>query len=158
MKRFLSAMLLAVIATTGIAQAQDARVIVGLGNQMSVNSVEVSARYLAAEPLFWNIHPAFGVSLAENGSGWVGAGWGYTLGTKPESAFLRVTNMVGAHRRGSGRDLGSVLQFRTALDVGYRWRSGVEAGLGIDHRSNAGLGNLNPGLNTAYLFASFPFN
>lgn len=158
MKRFLSAVLLTLLATSGMAAAQDARVIVGLGNQMSVDSAELSARYIAADPLFWNIHPAFGLSVAANGSAWVGAGWGYTLGTKPESAFLRVTNMIGAHRRGSGRDLGGALQFRTALDVGYRWRSGVEAGIGIDHRSNAGLNNLNPGLDTAYLFASYRFN
>lgn len=158
MKRFLSAFILAVVATTGIALAQDGRVIVGLGNQMSVDSAELSARYIAAEPIFWNIRPAFGMSLAENGSGWVGVGSAFTLGEKSESAFLRVTSMIGAHRRGSGRDLGGVLQFRTALDLGYRWKSGVEAGVGIDHRSNAGIYNLNPGLNTAYLFASLPFN
>ena len=64
--------------------------------------------------------------------------------------------MVGAYRRGSGRDLGGALQFRNALDIGYRWESGIEAGIGADHRSNAGLRHPNPGLNTVYLFAAIP--
>ena len=158
MRRLFAAVALFLSALSSSVAADEARVIVGLGNQMGPGSPEISARYIAAEPLIWNLHPAVGVSVAGNGSGWVGLGTAVTFGAKSEGLFARFTSMVGAHRQGSGRNLGGALQFRNALDVGYRWGSGVEAGLGVDHRSNAGLKRPNPGLNTIYLFASIPLD
>ena len=155
MRKIGAVILAATLANVTPAAADDARIIAGLGNQMGVDSAEMNLRYVAPEPMFWNFNPAFGLSVAGNGSAWVGVGTALTFGDG-DGLFTRITSMVGAHRRGSGRDLGGALQFRNALDIGYRWTSGVETGLGADHRSNAGLNTPNPGVNTVYLFASMP--
>jgi len=157
MRKLIAMMIATLMMAASPALSDQSRVIAGIGAQESVGSAEFSLRYVAPEPMLWRLHPAFGASLAGNGSGWAGIGSALTFGQN-EGIFLRITNMVGAYRRGSGRDLGGALQFRNALDIGYRWHNGIEAGLGADHRSNAGLSNPNPGLNTIYLFTSMPLN
>jgi len=157
MRKLISLVFVTVMTAVSPAMADQPRVIAGIGTQMGVGSAEASLRYIAPEPFFWRLHPAFGVSVAGNGSGWAGFGSAVTFG-QDDGLFLRVTGMVGAYRRGSGRDLGGALQFRSALDIGYRWENGIEAGVGADHRSNAGLDTPNPGLNSIYLFAAMPLN
>ncbi|WP_227427067.1 acyloxyacyl hydrolase [Roseibaca sp. Y0-43] len=158
MRRLLVAVVFLLSAFSSSVVADEARVVMGLGNQMGPGSPELSARYIAAEPVFGHLHPTVGMSVAGNGSAFVGLGAAITFGKHSEGIFARFTSMVGAHRQGNGRNLGGPLQFRNALDIGYRWASGVEAGLGADHRSNAGLDRPNPGLNTIYLFASIPLD
>ena len=126
-----------------------------LGQQMTTKDPEASLRYIGS-PYLWKLQPVFGLSLASNGSGWVGAGTGLTWRPGPMGAFVRVSSMAGLYRRGGGKDLGGPIQFRTALDLGIQRPSGLEFGLGADHRSSARIYRPNPGLNTAYLFASIP--
>ncbi|MDD7973314.1 acyloxyacyl hydrolase [Roseinatronobacter alkalisoli] len=137
------------------AVAESPRLFGSIGNQLSVGSAEGQVRYIG-EPYFWGLQPVAGVSLAGNGSGYVGVGAAYTLRSQQGSLFARLTGMAGIYKRGGGRDLGGSLQFRTALDVGMTAASGMEFGIGADHRSNATIYKLNPGLNTAYLFATLP--
>lgn len=157
MRKLTSLVLLTIMTTAHPAVADQPRVIAGLGTQMGVGSAEASLRYIAPDPMVWRVHPAFGVSVAGNGSGWAGIGAAISFG-QDDGLFLRVTSMVGAYRRGSGRNLGGTVQFRNALDIGYRLHSGIEVGLGADHRSNGGLQDPNPGLNSVYLFAAIPLN
>ena len=156
--RFISGLFVACVIFASSALAEPARVIAGIGSQTDADSGELSLRYVAPDPMFWKVRPAFGLSVAGNGSAWAGAGASLTLIGNNAGAFLRWTSMVGAYRQGSGRDLGGALQFQNALDLGYRWDNGVEAGLGANHRSNAGLNSPNPGLDTVYLFASVPLD
>lgn len=156
MRYLISVLFVSLLSVSTPALADDARIIVGAGSQLGVGSGEASFRYIAPEPVVWDLHPAVGVSVAGNGSGWVGVGAALTLGPNAEGLFLRITSMAGAYRQGNGRDLGGAIQFRNALDIGYRWDNGIEAGIGADHRSNAGLNTPNNGLNTVYAFASIP--
>lgn len=158
MRYLISVLFVFLLSVSTTALANDARIIVGAGGQLGVGSGEASLRYIAPEPVLWDLHPAVGFSIAGNGSGWAGVGAALTLGPEAEGLFLRVTSMGGAYRQGNGRDLGGAIQFRNALDIGYRWNNGVEAGIGADHRSNAGLNTPNNGLNTLYVFASIPLH
>ncbi len=126
-----------------------------LGQDVTTKAPEAYLRYIGS-PYLWKLQPVFGLSLASNGSGWVGAGSALTWRPGPMGAFVRVSSMAGLYRRGGGTDLGGPIQFRTAVDLGIQRPSGLEFGLGADHRSNAHIYRHNPGLNTAYLFASFP--
>ncbi len=147
----------AVFCTLTAAQAESARIFGSIGSQLDVSSNEAQVRYIG-EPMFWGLQPVVGVSLASNGSGWVGAGAAYTWRPGQESFFVRFTSMAGIHKRGNGRNLSGPIQFRNALDIGVTSAKGMEFGVGVDHRSSANLYRPNPGLNTAYLFASFPLN
>lgn len=147
----------AVFCSVATASAESPRIWGSIGTQMSVGSTEAQMRYIGA-PMFWNLQPVLGISVARNGSGWVGAGAAYTWRPNQESLFVRVTSMAGIHKRGNGRNMSGPIQFRTALDVGLTGATGMEYGVGIDHRSSANIYRPNPGLNTAYIFASFPLN
>ncbi len=137
------------------ALAESPRIIGTIGQQMEISSPEASLRYVGS-PFLWKFQPAFGLSLARNESAWVGAGKAVTWRSQDSGLFLRWTSMAGIHRRGNGRNLGGPIQFRNAFDAGLLQRNGTEIGIGFDHRSSANIYRPNPGLNTAYLFASFP--
>lgn len=148
----------AVVAAMFVATSADAdsrRIWASMGLQLEQSAAEAQLRYMG-EPLFWNLQPVFGVSIAKNKLGWVGSGFAWTWRPEPNKLFVRVTSMAGIYKRGSGPNLGGPIQFRTALDMGMTAASGAEFGIGVDHRSNAGLYQVNPGLNSAYVFASFP--
>ena len=155
MKTLFSFATAAFISAATTLPAEEARIWGSLGAQQSVNATEMQARYFA-EPAFFGLQPVLGVSFASNNSAWVGVGSAYTWRSAPEGVFLRLTSMAGVHSRGNGRNLGGPIQFRTALDIGMALKNGAEIGIGADHRSSAGIYKPNPGLNTAYVFASMP--
>lgn len=155
MKLFIASAAAAVLLSLNASHAEEARIWGSLGTQLRVNATEMQARYIA-QTAFWNLQPVLGVSVAGNDSAWVGVGSAYTWRPAPDGLFLRVTSMVGVHKNGNGRKLSGPVQFRTGLDVGMSTLGGMEYGLGVDHRSSAGLYKPNPGLNTAYLFVSVP--
>ncbi len=139
------------------AFAETPRVIGSLGHQLTVDDPEAYLRYLG-QPYFKSLQPVLGLSLATNGSAWIGAGSALTWRPGEGGVFLRVTSMAGLHRMGDGRNLGGPIQFRTALDFGLARPGGFEFGIGADHRSSARIYRPNPGLDTVYLFASTPLN
>lgn len=57
----------------------------------------------------------------------------------------------------SDLDLGHDIEFRTQLELAYRFDNRSRLGLAISHYSNAGLGDRNPGTETASVYFSFPF-
>ncbi|TVP73414.1 MAG: acyloxyacyl hydrolase [Rhodobacteraceae bacterium] len=139
------------------AFAEAPRLIGSLGQQLSVAEPEAYLRYMG-QPFFRNLQPVLGLSVASDRSAWVGAGSALTWRPGDGPAFVRITSMAGLHRNGQGRDLGGPIQFRTALDFGLARPGGFEFGIGVDHRSSARIYRPNPGLNTAYFFASVPLD
>jgi hypothetical protein len=61
----------------------------------------------------------------------------------------------GGYFAAHGFDLGSVLEFRSAIECSYRFNSGDRLGIGIGHISNGGISDRNPGTELAFLFYSF---
>lgn len=64
--------------------------------------------------------------------------------------------MPGLYRQGNGLDLGHALEFATGIEVGTELRNGAQLSFLYEHRSNAGLSNVNPGLNTLSVLYSIP--
>lgn len=109
-------------------------------------------------PLRYGFQPVLGASLSNRAEGWVGAGLAYTWRARANPAFVRVAVMPGLYRQGNGRDLGGAIMFRSSLEVGMALRGGGEVSVGAAHRSNAGIYDHNPGLNTVFLGYSVALN
>lgn len=70
----------------------------------------------------------------------------------PNAAFA-------AFYRGNGINLGSrALEFKTGLELDYRFDDHSRLGVAFDHVSNAGLTKTNPGANSAVLYYAIPIN
>ncbi|NIZ10764.1 acyloxyacyl hydrolase [Pseudooceanicola sp. HF7] len=100
--------------------------------------------------------PVFGLSVTDEGDAWLGGGAAWT--GYIDRAYLQLHLMPGVYARGDGPDLGSVVEFRSGVELGYEARNGVRYGLSYDHRSNAELSAVNPGLETFQFRVSFPLN
>jgi hypothetical protein len=71
-----------------------------------------------------------------------------TLWDLPRRWFVEASAAVGYYEAGPhGADLGGHLQFRTLIGLGYRIRDRARLSIAIDHLSNAGLDEINPGRN-----------
>ena len=51
----------------------------------------------------------------------------------------------GYHAKGDGKDLGHELEFRSQIEVAYRFDDRGRLGLSFSHMSNASIGDKNPG-------------
>ncbi|HJN23274.1 MAG TPA: acyloxyacyl hydrolase [Rhodospirillales bacterium] len=63
---------------------------------------------------------------------------------------------TGGDRDDGGLDLDHPFEFRSQLEVAYRFDNRSRLGLAISHYSNASLGDKNPGTETAMVYYSLP--
>jgi len=82
-----------------------------------------------------------------HGAGGVFAGvfWGFRLG---RGVVFTPSTGVGLWSSGDGKELGSVVEFRSTAEVTVRLSSGAQIGASLTHLSNAGIGRRNPGANS----------
>lgn len=64
----------------------------------------------------------------------------------------------GLYHDGDGKDLGHPVEFRSALEIAYRFDDRSRLGLSVYHLSNASLDDNNPGTEVLTLHYSYPFN
>jgi lipid A 3-O-deacylase len=62
----------------------------------------------------------------------------------------------GYYYQGNGMDLGASLEFRSQLELGFGFRSGQRLSVNFGHLSNAGVGRINPGLESLTLAWQLP--
>jgi lipid A 3-O-deacylase len=62
----------------------------------------------------------------------------------------------GLYHAGRGKDLGFPLEFRSQIELSYRFPRGYRVGVGFNHISNAMLGNINPGIEAVSITFSTP--
>jgi lipid A 3-O-deacylase len=63
---------------------------------------------------------------------------------------------VGYYNKGSGKNLGSPVEFKTGVEFAYRFDNAARLGLAFDHISNAGLSQRNPGTEQLLVMLSWP--
>ncbi|PJE30226.1 Lipid A 3-O-deacylase (PagL) [Pseudooceanicola antarcticus] len=100
--------------------------------------------------------PSFGLSVTDEGDAWVGMGASWTA--ELDQLYVQLSLMPGLYAQGDGPDLGHTVEFRSGIELGYEARNGWRYGLMYDHRSNAELSSLNPGLETLQFRVSVPLN
>lgn len=105
----------------------------------------------------WIFKPFVALSGASNGMSFVGAGiltdffFGRRIVVTPSFA---PTWWRGAT---DDLDLGHAVEFRSQLEIAYRFDDRSRLGLSISHYSNAGIGDDNPGTESIMLNYSVPF-
>lgn len=69
---------------------------------------------------------------------------------------LRGSFAPGAYATGNGKDLHSVLEFRSAIEAGFRFGRGLRLGVELYHLSNGSLSERNPGEESLVLTLAIP--
>ncbi len=91
---------------------------------------------------------AAGAMIDDIGDAWVGVGLS-GLASLGDRWFVEASLMPGLYEEGQGRnDLGDAVEFRSLIGLGYALDPDTRLSVAVDHRSNAGLGDDNPGVNT----------
>lgn len=105
---------------------------------------------------FFYLKPFVAVGGATGGHGFVGAG--VLLDVFLGRRFV-VTPSFAPHYYFGGNndlDLGYPLEFRSQLEVDYRFDDRSRLGVAVSHYSNAGLGDKNPGTEILSVYYSIP--
>ncbi|WP_415400802.1 acyloxyacyl hydrolase [Tateyamaria sp. SN3-11] len=105
--------------------------------------------------------PAIGLSATDSDDVWVGIGATHTTrlwnNQSGAGGYAQLHFMPGLHVQGDGPDLGTAIEFRSGVEVGWQSNKGLRFGVSYDHRSNGDLSSVNPGLETLQLRVSIPF-
>jgi hypothetical protein len=100
------------------------------------------------------LRPWVGGEVTTRGSFWAGGGVLLDIGI---GRFALVPQLgVGGYEAGNGKDLGSALQFRTGVELAYKFEDGSRVALGISHMSDAGITRRNPGTEAIYVNYQVP--
>ena len=98
------------------------------------------------------LRPAVGVAGTEDGNFW--AYGGLRLDLKLGAWAVTPQFAAALYEDGDGRDLGGILEFRSGLEVSYRFGTGPRLGLLFYHLSNGDFYDFNPGSNSLVLTLS----
>lgn len=121
------------------------------------NTAEFRLEYRSNEQ-FYYVKPFAAVAGTASGSFFAGAG---VLMDVYFGRRLVVTPSFAPHfyaKGGSDKDLDYPLEFRSQLEIAYRFDNRSRLGLAISHYSNASLGDSNPGVETLSLNYSIPLD
>ncbi len=151
--------LAAVAGAPGRARADDpAFASLGLGyydiNRRTDEAVDFRLEYRHGGKL-WIFKPWVGVEGTSDGAVYAAAGIlvDVFLGRR-----VVVTGSLGAdyYEEGDGKDLGHEIEFRSQIEIAYRFDDRARLGLAFSHISNASLGDINPGVEILNLYYSIP--
>jgi lipid A 3-O-deacylase len=103
----------------------------------------------------WVLTPILGGEVTTDGGvyGYGGFALDINLG---DQWVLAPNEAVGLWARGDGKNLGSVVEFRSGAEIDYRFEDDERIGFSFHHISNAGIGKHNPGEEEALVLWSFP--
>ncbi len=159
-RRLLAALALGLVALAGgAAHADDPPFIQSSVGIFDIDHEEKATafnfEYRFADTHFWIFKPIVGgfVTTKRGLYGYGGFRIDIFLGKRlvftPSTAF-------GLYDKGNGKDLGHVVEFRSGVELDYRFDNRARLGLGFHHLSNAGIGDRNPGTEILGMFFSFP--
>lgn len=141
------------------AQAEDPAFITFGAGGFDINDNDttglLSVEYLSNGRI-WVFQPVLGAYLTFDGSFYTYAGLGLDLffGSR---VVVTPSFSAGLYLEGGGKDLGSVIEFRSAIQLAYRFEDRSRLGIEFHHLSNAGIDDNNPGANQLLLIYSMPF-
>jgi lipid A 3-O-deacylase len=105
----------------------------------------------------WYVKP-FGGFMATTDAAFYGYG-GFLLDVYFGKRIVFTPNVaVGLYADGDGKDLGSTIEFRSGVELAYRFDNRARLGVGLHHISNAHISDKNPGTETLTLILSLPLN
>ena len=101
---------------------------------------------------------AIGISTLEDGEAWIGIGQTYTFEFGSSPLYAELHAIPGITLENGGFDMGGPIAFRSGAEIGFETRAGWRFGLSYDHRSNAGIYDENPGIETIAFRVAIPLN
>jgi lipid A 3-O-deacylase len=130
------------------------------GGYYDINDNEDAAEFRVewkGHKWIWGVKPIVGLMASSDGAiyGYAGIGWdlffGHHIVATPSFA-------TGAYTDGKGKDLGSAIEFRSALELAWRFDNDTRLGVMVYHLSNAGITSKNPGTEVLSFGLSVPLN
>lgn len=117
-------------------------------------AAELTAEWRAGQ-MFWIFKPFAGAMVTTDAAVY---GFGGILTDFYFGRRIVVTPSIaaGLYSDGDGKDLGSVIEFRSGLEIGWRFDNRARLSAAIYHISNASIGSSNPGTEIVSLGYSFP--
>ncbi len=119
------------------------------GQRAYLIGIEHQDHNLYRDTLIGKIHPVTGFFITENNASYVYTG----IETNYKLGRLNITPSFtpGLYVKGDGKDLGSVIEFKSDVQLSYDVGESMNLGMSYNHVSNASLGDKNPGANS-YMF------
>jgi hypothetical protein len=141
------------------ARAQDPSFLtVGVGyfdiNKQDNAAADFRLEYRHGEK-FWIFKPWVGIEGTSDGAIYGAAG---VLVDVFFGKRVVVTPSFGAgyYENGDGKDLGHEIEFRSQIEIGYRFDNRSRLSLAFSHISNASIGDENPGVEILNVYYSLP--
>jgi lipid A 3-O-deacylase len=107
--------------------------------------------------LLWIVSPMVGLDVTTKGGTYLFGGFGFDINFSP-NWVVTPNGAVGWYQHGDGTVLGSWFEFRTGLEVDYKFEDQSRLGVAFHHMSNAGLTKINPGEQSLLLVYQLPLH
>lgn len=104
----------------------------------------------------YGVHPLVGGFVNFDGAtyGYVGFNWMVPL--LKDQLYIVPSFAAGVYGQGDSRDLGGAIEFRSGIEVDYQFPNRHQIGVSLNHLSNAGLYDHNPGEENILVHYSLP--
>lgn len=106
----------------------------------------------------YGVRPVIGAFGTEDGSAYAYAGVNWDVELLPKQVYIIPNFAIGAYREGAGKKLGGALEFRSGIELAYQFRNQHRVGVALNHLSNAGLYDRNPGVESVIATYSLPLS
>ena len=126
----------------------------GLGGNSRRHAAAFGAEYRWGAHL-WIVHPFVGLSATSRGTVFGYGGFIFDASVI-DRLWFSPSLAVGGLNRGGGSNLGSIIQFRSAVELSYEFDNKSRLGIRYEHISNAGIEHPNPGTENLWLVFSVP--
>jgi len=128
-------------------------------NNEQDQAVDLRAEFTSRRSIYTagivSVHPFVGVEGTTDGSIY-GLG-GLKAEVKYDNVYVTPSFGVGLYSSGEGKNMGSPIEFRTGVEVGYEFNNaGERIGLAISHISNAEISDTNPGAEQLSVYYHYP--
>lgn len=146
------------LMTTSVLLAERPALLSLGGGCSNVTGVHKKALYQAEykwKPVVAELRPQVGMFVTEAGSTFFYGGICYDL-LLWDTLILAPSFCPGVYFQGKGKDLGYPIEFKSAMDLAFRFSNDYRIGFSFYHLSNAHLSRRNPGVNVLAFYLSFP--
>ncbi len=122
-------------------------------NKRDNTAAELRLEY-QGKKFFKAARPLVGISATTDKSFFAFAGIAFDFGQ--DGYYFTPSFAPGYYHKGDGKDLGHDLEIRSQVELGYEFEDASRLGFSISHRSNANIGDSNPGAETFNFYYSVP--
>lgn len=154
------AAVLALVLSAPRAVAEEDLLHVGAGGFDIFRKGDAAAyqvEYRSGYRLLWRVRPYAGVMATTDSA--VYAYGGLLAEVDLGWNVVAVPNLaVGYYDNGHGIDLGHHVEFRSGMELAYRFDMGARIGIGFYHISNAAISDENPGVEVLSVVFSYPIS